>query len=175
MSGTYHHPSDDDDDSATDRLPSQSTGRRRGWQGEELELEHQRRQVSANNKAAVGAAVAAAVDLDQFRNTEVGKGYQAKHVVRQATAAAASVTIQDMSLPSAREEEERHREKSSSSDKKKKKKRKRHSSGGKRRKKSKEEGDDDHQSSRLKRYLRSDALRRFRKELQKIEASDIAS
>ena len=27
-----------------------------------------------------------AVDLDQFRNTEVGRGYRAKHVVRQRTA-----------------------------------------------------------------------------------------
>ena len=34
-------------------------------------------------------ATPVAVDLNQFRNTEVGKGYQAKHVVRQRTATVA--------------------------------------------------------------------------------------
>lgn len=45
-----------------------------------MELAHQR-----NNKHKKNSSVVA-VDLGQFQNTEVGKGYQAKHVVRQKTA-----------------------------------------------------------------------------------------
>mmetsp|Transcript_52637 Transcript_52637/g.58860 ORF Transcript_52637/g.58860 Transcript_52637/m.58860 type:complete len:192 (-) Transcript_52637:63-638(-) len=56
------------------------------WQGREMEIVHQReterRDRKNNNKST---STVAAVDLNQFRNTEVGKGYQAKHVVRQAT------------------------------------------------------------------------------------------
>ncbi len=55
------------------------TNRNRGGWGEAMELAHQR-----SNDA--GASSVAAVDLNQFRNTEVGTGYQAKHVVRQKTA-----------------------------------------------------------------------------------------
>ena len=59
-------------------------------------IDHQREtlQNSGNTKAAH-----AAVDLSQFRNEEVGKGYQAKHVIRQAGAGATSKTsgIVDMS------------------------------------------------------------------------------
>ena len=39
----------------------------------------------------------AAVDLQQFRNDEVGKGYQAKHVVRQKGAPSKASGIVDMS------------------------------------------------------------------------------
>lgn len=55
---------------------------RGGWQGEEMEMEHQRL-ASANN---IKSNTHAAVDLNQFRNTIVGEGYQAKHVIRQRTA-----------------------------------------------------------------------------------------
>jgi hypothetical protein len=78
------------------------------WQGEEMELEHQREterrdRTDRDESSTTGAAaIVTAVDLNQFRNTEVGKGYQAKHVVRQkntatnndtAAAAAAQVII----------------------------------------------------------------------------------
>lgn len=59
------------------------------WQGEEMELDHQReteRRDRDRDESSTGAAIVTAVDLNQFRNTEVGKGYQAKHVVRQNTA-----------------------------------------------------------------------------------------
>jgi hypothetical protein len=36
-------------------------------------------------EADVGGSSYTAVDLGQFRNTQVGEGYQAKHVVRQKT------------------------------------------------------------------------------------------
>lgn len=39
----------------------------------------------------------AAVDLSQFRNEEVGKGYKAKHVVRQKDASATVASVVDMS------------------------------------------------------------------------------
>jgi hypothetical protein len=68
------------------------------WQGEEMELDHQRETERRDRDESTGAATVTAVDLNQFRNTEVGKGYQAKHVVRQNTAtnndtAAAQVII----------------------------------------------------------------------------------
>jgi hypothetical protein len=51
----------------------------KAWQGEEMELQH-----AVVSKRLLTSS-AAAVDLNQFRNTEVGQGYQAKHVVRQRT------------------------------------------------------------------------------------------
>mmetsp|Transcript_6000 Transcript_6000/g.11151 ORF Transcript_6000/g.11151 Transcript_6000/m.11151 type:complete len:142 (+) Transcript_6000:278-703(+) len=80
------HDDNDSDNDVMD-LPSshpaavmaRNNKRRRGWQGEEMELEHQQGDISRTN-------VAAAVDLSQFQNTEVGVGYQARHVVRQRTA-----------------------------------------------------------------------------------------
>ncbi len=39
----------------------------------------------------------AAVDLSQFRNEEVGKGYKAKHVVRQNDASLSAMCVVDMS------------------------------------------------------------------------------
>ena len=43
-----------------------------------MELEHQRESFLEHKEK-----VSAAVDIGQFQNHEVGKGYQAKHVVRQ--------------------------------------------------------------------------------------------
>jgi len=59
-----------------------------GW-GEAMELAHERER--EKNNGATQQPVA--VDLNQFRNTEVGKGYQAKHVVRQRTATATKTKI----------------------------------------------------------------------------------
>jgi hypothetical protein len=83
-------PSNDGDEDV-DLLPSSHPARRgefggknerkrnRGW-GEAMELAHQQQHQTSSSSSAV------AVDLNQFRNTEVGTGYQAKHVVRQKTA-----------------------------------------------------------------------------------------
>lgn len=56
--------------------------------------DHQREALSqsGNNKAAH-----AAVDLSQFRNEEVGKGYQSKHVIRQSVAPSKASKVVDMS------------------------------------------------------------------------------
>lgn len=80
-----HHSSDDDEEGPP--LPAAaaaaaSSNRRGGWQGEALEMEHQRLH---DNNSSKGSNSFTAVNLDQFRNTIVGEGYQAKHVVRQRT------------------------------------------------------------------------------------------
>jgi hypothetical protein len=62
------------------------------WAGEEMELEHQRQQPSDKKQTY------AAVDITQFQNTVVGKGYQAKHVVRQRTAETADTKTAAASL-----------------------------------------------------------------------------
>jgi hypothetical protein len=81
--------------------------KRKGWEGEELELEHERERMmkklnqsteegtkggtgTGGNTTSTNAFVA--VDLNQFRNTEVGTGFQAKHVVRQRTASTLPTT-----------------------------------------------------------------------------------
>ena len=51
-----------------------------------MEMDHRRdrmRPKAENGEEGRGAGTYAAVDLRQFQNTEVGKGYQARHVVRQ--------------------------------------------------------------------------------------------
>ena len=63
----------------------------RGWAGEEMELNR-----SVNEQDSV-IRQCAAVDKSEFYNTEVGSGYQAKHVVRQRQADGAKVEIIDMS------------------------------------------------------------------------------
>lgn len=126
----------------------------RGWDGEQMELAHAQRSAQESKKGP------AAVDLSQFRNEEVGKGYQAKFVVRQRTGQdddqGSRMAVKDMT-------------KSSKSEKKKssrKDKRKRSSRG--------DEEDDDKKSkeeyegaNRLDKYLKSEGMRLFRKELEK--------
>lgn len=66
-----------DDEISDDLAIPHSARKRRGeWEGRELELERDR-------TTAIELGVVTATDLQQFRNEEVGKGYQAKHVIRQ--------------------------------------------------------------------------------------------
>lgn len=83
------------DNSSDDDLgPSVPTGvlrSRGGWDDKfNLEIEHTKEKMNADNEAA-------AVDLSQFRNEEVGKGYKAKHVVRQKEARNNATKVVDMS------------------------------------------------------------------------------
>ena len=64
---------------------------KRGWQGSSMELEHQ--QDSSRNKKRKNVA---AMDVKQFHNTEVGEGYQARHVVRQPSKRDDKETVVDM-------------------------------------------------------------------------------
>jgi hypothetical protein len=75
--------------------PVKVNQKRRGWQGEELEINHQRESLQSGKDKQ---GVAAAVDIRQFQNFKVGEGYQAKHVVRQRSAnpSGASLPIKDM-------------------------------------------------------------------------------
>lgn len=99
-----------DDDSSSDNGPDLPAGvlrSRGGWDDTfNLEMEHQRERLRADEDERDNAgrgekpsSTHAAVDLNQFRNEEVGKGYQAKHVVRQreATASASAAGVVDMS------------------------------------------------------------------------------
>lgn len=87
------HDDDDDDDFALPSShPSRQQKKYRGWQGEDMEMDHQRETSSSITAGTMDKNAVTAVDLNQFRNTEVGKGYQARHVVRQKTAAATTTT-----------------------------------------------------------------------------------
>lgn len=141
--------------------------RRRGWEGEALELER--------DDAPAGASTHAAVDLQQFRNTEVGKGYQAKHVVRQRTGlpSSRSEDVHDMTAAGGAKDKERSKRSSS----KKSKKRKRRDSSpplkdkdydGRKRENSSFSSRGDSKSERLEKYLKCEGLKRFRKELESI-------
>ena len=72
-------------------LPRGVTSRHRGWQGENLEMEHQQ-EASRSEKHKARAAV----DITQFQNHVVGEGFQAKHVIRQPSAQTGSTAIFDM-------------------------------------------------------------------------------
>jgi len=67
----------------TDKPPIARSTKHRGWAGEDMEMQHQRECLKRQKHSSSGAAAFTAVDLNQFRNTEVGRGYQAKGVVRQ--------------------------------------------------------------------------------------------
>lgn len=58
--------------------------------------EHQRESLQQQSGSSA-KSTHAAVDLQQFRNDEVGKGYQAKHVVRQKGVPSKASGIVDMS------------------------------------------------------------------------------
>jgi hypothetical protein len=96
MDNTTSDENDDDDlPSSHPAVIAEMRRRRRqrqqhrgGWQGEEMELQHKQNQQQDSSTKDVSAAV----DLKQFQNTEVGVGYQAKHVIRQRTSAGVAVT-----------------------------------------------------------------------------------
>jgi hypothetical protein len=141
------HPASSSDDEP--RLPPNVlNSQRRGWGGESLEIEHQRESLGAGNKKSQTAAV----DLSQFRNEEVGKGYQAKHVVRQREANFSSVGVVDMSGGAFRSKEEDRREKKSRKDEKKRKRKK----------------NNEQQDNRLDSYLKCHGLEVFLGEIDKM-------
>mgnify|MGYP001062699176 CR=1 FL=1 len=69
--------------------------KRGGWTDtNNLELEHKREKIREGDDKKQSAV---AVDLNQFRNEEVGKGYQAKGVVRQRGSTNETSRVVDMS------------------------------------------------------------------------------
>jgi hypothetical protein len=132
-----------DEDSAAPSS-AQYHRRRGGWQGDDLELER---------KDPTDVAPHAAVDLSQFRNTEVGKGYQAKHVIRQRSAAAkeAIMAVRDMTKVDTTVKKSKEAK-------------------VKKRKSSRNDTSQQQQQQQLQRYFQCQGLRTFRKELAAIEA-----
>ena len=135
--------SDSSDSSSDHGMPSRGVirGKNRGWQGEDMELAH-----AATTATADKDRKPVAVDLSQFRNHQIGQGYQAKFVVRQRTGNEEEQgAIQDMTQKS---------------EKRKKSKRKRSKDNEDNSKTNKE-------SNRIDKYLKCEGFRRFRKELEK--------
>lgn len=154
--------------------------RRGGWEGEELEIEHSRKQQQQHSSdeddggdggSSKKKTQHVAVDLNQFRNTEVGKGYQAKHVIRQRSAHSAAdpyaarseLKIMDMSQPQPTKKGKKTKKKKSRKKEDEKRKRKRDGSND-------DDGAvEDGRDARLLKYLRCEGIRIFRKELEKME------
>lgn len=80
------------------QLPRGVKRSRGGWQGEELEMEHQRDASRTGKSKNV-----AAVQVKQFQNHVVGEGYQARHVIRQKTGNSEAEKILDMTGGSKKE------------------------------------------------------------------------
>jgi hypothetical protein len=133
---------DESDDKLDCQLKSVERSSKRSWDGYHLEYERER---TFNNTSSH-----VAVDLEQFRNQQIGVGYQAKHVVRQRSAPASSIATHDMTIESARMLNSK-RIKLNKSDKKIEK--------------------DQSTESRLQKYLLCEGLRKFRKELDLIEST----
>lgn len=133
----------DSDDNDSQRPVALS--RKRGWGGEELEMNHTREQLRQGTSSDY-----AAVDLKQFHNTIVGVGYQAKGVVRQKYQLHEAVQVHDMradqnppkslSEPSKQEGVSSHRKLS--------------------------------KLQRRERYIQCSGLREFRRQLEEILSSD---
>jgi hypothetical protein len=130
------------DDSAGPALPRGVLKSRAGWKGDDMEMQHQREMMMRENDKG-GTSVA--VDLQQFRNEEVGVGYQAKHVIRQRSGQTPELKIRDMSRASNEDSESKKKKKRKHKDKSEPKK-----------------------DPAVRKYLQSEGLRRFRKELENI-------
>ena len=79
------------DSDENDRRKPVESSRKRGWGGEELEMNHSREQLREGTSTNYTA-----VDLKQFHNTIVGVGYQAKGVIRQKYQLQEAVQVHDM-------------------------------------------------------------------------------
>ena len=155
------HSGDDSSDNDTGPdLPAGVLRSRGGWaDANNLEIEHQRERLRAadeDGKKGEGTNAHAAVDLSQFRNEEVGKGYQAKHVVRQREASTAASGVVDMSGGKFTEQQTSAADKKRSRDDSNSR---REDLGGRKKQ---------HTDSRLKTYLKSKGMRDFMKEVDKI-------
>lgn len=77
-----------------DVIPPGVLRKRKGWEGDEMELNHHKEKL----REGTGDDTIVAVDLKQFHNHVVGEGYQARHVVRQRSAVTQSqIKTLDMS------------------------------------------------------------------------------
>lgn len=150
----------DDERKESNPLPMHMVGHSRktkGWGGQEMEMDHRLQQIRSSKE--VGETVTA-VDLKQFRNEEVGKGYQARGVVRQKMGNGAGQTMKIVDMTKKGEKESGKSSISSSGKHEKKEK----SARREKRKRDKKESKDDESNK----YLRCDGIRVFRREVEKI-------
>lgn len=143
-----------------------SSSRKRGWAGEDMEINHQ---YNYNIEKHQDKSIATAVDLSQFRNSQVGKGYQSKGVIRQRTIGNTedgdAIEVLDMTKKKGASNEKNSDKKyfleETSSRRKKRKKSKKKKD--KRKNKVLEEDNNE-----VEKYLQCEGVRMFRKEIEKI-------
>mmetsp|Transcript_14337 Transcript_14337/g.17426 ORF Transcript_14337/g.17426 Transcript_14337/m.17426 type:complete len:190 (-) Transcript_14337:414-983(-) len=156
-------------------LNIETTSRKRGWAGEEMEMKHKLYHLAAaaSSSSTSKQEESTAVDLSQFRNHEVGSGYQAKGVIRQKMFSSNNdgnndIKVIDMSkkLKTSTENDDiESKESDNHNSRDKKRKSKKH----KRKKKEKREDESNEKDiSSINEYLKCKGMRDFRKEIEKI-------
>ncbi|KAL7542320.1 hypothetical protein ACHAXR_013303 [Thalassiosira sp. AJA248-18] len=149
-------------------LPAGVLRSRGGWADEyNLEIEHQREKLregadehDAARRGEPKSSSHAAVDLSQFRNDEVGEGYQAKHVVRQKEASSSATAMGVVDMSGGQFSKKEGRAESSVA-----RKRSHDADGGEKDKNGKKKQPVD---DRLESYLKCNGMRSFMKEIDKI-------
>ena len=160
--------SSDDEGSAAGgpALPAGVLRSSTAW-GDDLEMKHKRERIRQGQDAGDGADQHAAVDINQFRNVEVGRGYQARHVVRQKTGnedVGGGMKVRDMTGGASVKER-------TTSDRTDNKPTKETDKSSKRSKKHKEKTDATDKRNMADQYLKCKGVREFRLELEKILSS----
>jgi hypothetical protein len=172
--------SESEDDSLAGRCIAAAKAGASGWDGDNMELEHLREsgRLLKDGKGlplqgSQSSSAYAAVDLSKFRNTEVGQGYQAKHVIRQKTTGAPIDIVRDNSTsgkesgvdnrPSQPPYNERVNDPRTDIAAKREEAKDRFRGDGNRPKRNRDQGD----TSSSRDLLSSPGLRLFRKELEK--------
>eukprot|EP01083_Nonionella_stella_P034679 94853_1 len=168
--------------------PPITSKRTRGWAGEEMELAHQRQKIleqqESSSMAKGGDERFSTVNLEQFRNREVGVGYQARGVMRQKTGLASTGSMKIVDMTKKRHRDEKSAESTSSVDssserksshkkKKKKHKHKRSRSTNSKRSRIRDQSPSPKESNNtgdenIQKYLQCKGIIDFRKELHKI-------
>ena len=166
--------SDEGSDAGGPALPAGVLKSSTAW-GDDLEMKHKRERIRQGQDVAAEAEHTA-VDINQFRNVEVGSGYQARHVVRQRTGneggSSGGMKFRDMTGgASASATEERikiDRDGAKGREKRKDKEAKASDKSSKRSKKKHANKDNENIADQ---YLKCKGVREFRLELEKILSS----
>lgn len=167
------HALSDHDESAGPSIPRGVWKSRGGWEGEQLELDHYHRQKQQQQQHASDRheTSVVAVDLSQFRNTVVGKGYQAKHVIRQTTGPSGNNEplawpVKDMTRASTTVDPYNRQDATTTPPKRR---------TGKRSSQHKDTDSAAVKYQKLDKYLRCEAFRRFYKELHELEVQRVST
>ena len=164
--------SDEGSDAGGPALPAGVLKSSTAW-GDDLEMKHKRERIRQGQDVA---AEHTAVDINQFRNVEVGSGYQARHVVRQRTGneggSSDGMKVRDMtggtSASATEEGIKSDRDGAKGREKRKDKEAKASDKSSKRSKKYNAKKDSENIADQ---YLKCKGVREFRLELEKILSS----